>query len=298
MSQYAYYPGCSQSASAVEYDRSVRACCAALGVDLADVPDWSCCGSTPAHMIDHGLAGALSARNLNQAAATGQTTVTTPCPSCLSALKIAGHRMAEPEYRQRVEGLLDKPCAEGMVSKSILQILLEDVGLEAMKAKAVMTLHGLVAAPYYGCLLTRPKELMEFDDPENPTSMDRVITALGGKISPFAMKVECCGASLGVTKKEILLGLSGRVLSAAEVSGANVVVVACPLCHMNLDLRRKQINAHTGREFTMPVLYITQVIGLALGIAPRKLGLDKHFVDPLPLVGSLGKRAAPAEVKA
>jgi heterodisulfide reductase subunit B len=235
-------------------------------------------------MVDHVLSSALAARNLARVSAMRRTALATPCPSCLSSLRTADHRMRDEGFKAKVNALLDEPCQERVECKSILQVLIEDVGVEAMSARAVRRLAGLVAAPYYGCLMTRPPEIMTFDDTENPTSMDRVIEGLGAAVAPFPLKTDCCGASLGVPRREIVLTLSGKILAAAESAGANVVIVACPLCHMNLDLRRDQINAFCGTEYTMPVLYITQLIGLALGLERAWLGLDLHAVDPNPLL--------------
>ena len=144
----------------------------------------------------------------------------------------------------------------------------------------------LKVAPYYGCILNRPPEVAGFDDPENPISMDRVLEAVGVKVVDFAFKVECCGAAFGVPKKETVTFLTAKVLEMALDAGANCIAVACPLCQQNLDLRQAQVNAAAGSTFNIPVLYFSQIMGLAYGYSPEELGIDKCIVRPEPLIRS------------
>ena len=162
------YPGCSAGGTSVEYDKSTRAVCKKLGIELNDIDDWSCCGSTPAHTVDHTLSAALSARNLVLAAKQGQEEVVTPCPSCLANLRTASRKIEDENYRPKVEALLDEPCDESGSLASTLQLIVERVGMDAIKKAVVKPLKGLNVACYYGCIMTRPPELMQFDDPENP----------------------------------------------------------------------------------------------------------------------------------
>lgn len=290
--EIAYYPGCSQVGTAVEYDISTRAVARALGLTLKDVEDWSCCGSTPAHSRDKTLMAALAARNLRLAQSMGLEQVATPCPSCLAALKTACEFTENKESRQAMNSLLDAPLENAPACRSILQVLLEDVGLDTIKEKAVRPLKGLNAVPYYGCLLTRPGKLMQFDDQEHPVSMDKIMSAAGAQVLDFPFKVECCGVSFGVTNNESVTRLSGRILDMAVRVGAQAVVVACPLCHQNLDLRQKQAARANKTKYNLPILYITQVVGLALGLSPAELGLDKHAVSTGALVKSIFAPAA------
>ncbi len=300
----AYYPGCSGKGTSAEYERSTRAVCTALGIELTELEDWSCCGSTPAHATDAVLSAALSARNLSIAAKTmscsGATKFATPCPSCLLNLKTARHHMAEPGFRAKVDALLDEKCpsvgAKGEEplpdTFSILQLLVEEYGLDNVAAKVKKPLKGLKVATYYGCLLTRPVDIMKFDDPENPVSMDRLMEALGAEVVPFPLKTECCGASLGIPRRDVTARLSGRLLSSAQKFGADLIVVACPLCHMNLDLRQEQAAEAAGRPFSMPVLYFTQLMGIALGLPENVLGLDKLCVNPATVLNKIGKEVS------
>ncbi len=288
----AYYPGCSQSGTAAEYDISTRACCAALGVALVDVPEWTCCGSTPAHTVDHHLAGALAARNLRQAEATGCPRTATPCPSCLAALRTASHHLHEEDYRAEVEQLLGGPAPAESQAVSVLQVLMEDVGPQAVAAAVKKPLTGLKVAPYYGCLLSRPPGLMAFDDPENPTALDRLLAACGATVVDFPFKTECCGAAFGMPRLDVMTRLSANILGMAKDCGADVIAVACPLCQMNLDLRQGQVAAASGARYGLPVPYFTQLLGLALGLPDESLALGKLVQDLRPALEAAAARAA------
>ena len=247
----AYYPGCSGQGTSAEYERSTRAVCRALEIGLKEISDWSCCGSTPAHACDHVLSSALSARNLALAAAEGAERVGTPCPSCLANLKTAKYRMQDEAFRDKVNALLDNPCPEELPETvSILQVLVEDYGTGAIAEKVKKPLEGIKVACYYGCLMSRPADIMQFDDAENP---------------------------MAIPRRDITARLTGRILERAQAFGADAVVVACPLCHMNLDLRQRQA---VGGSMKMPVLYFTQLMGLALGLPHQELGFEKLCVSP------------------
>lgn len=292
----AYYPGCSGTGTSVEYEKSTRVVSAVLGLELEELKDWSCCGSTPAHACDATLSAALCARNLSIAARqmgeTGAERLATPCPSCLANLKTARHHMHEPAFREKVDKLLDAPCPplgdKGQEplpdAVSTLQILLENVGLDAIAAKVKKPLTGVKVATYYGCLLSRPKGIMQFDCEENPVSMDKVLTALGAEVVPFPLKTECCGAAMGIPRRDITARLSSKILSTAKNCGADVIAVACPLCHMNLDLRQDQAAKAAWTVYNMPVLYFTQLMGIAYGFSSAELGLDKLCNSPAAML--------------
>lgn len=277
---YAYYPGCSGQGTSAEYDRSTRAVCKALGITLVDIPDWSCCGSTPAHTVDHVLSCALSARNLSQAETLDVEGIITPCPSCLTNLKTASHRMRNPEFKARVERLLDDPVENRLPVMSVLQVLFERIGPQRVAERVTESLSGLRLAPYYGCIMNRPPEIMDFDDCENPVAMDQLMAALGADIAPFPLKVECCGASFGVARKDMVMKLSGKLLDTATGCGATAMVTACPLCQMNLDMRQEQINRANNTNHKVPIFYYTQLLGKALGLTDENIMLNKLCVPP------------------
>jgi heterodisulfide reductase subunit B len=284
---FAYYPGCSGHGTSKEYDRSTRAVCAAFGLNLVDIPDWSCCGSSPAHALDYSFAAALAARNLELVEDMGLGTAITPCPSCLTNLRAASYRIQSETFREKVNKLLDRPYHGSVQSLSVLQVLVEQIGIDAIAARVLQPLKGLKVAPYYGCIMNRPPEIMSFDDPENPMAMDNIMTALGAEVMPFPLKVECCGASFGVARQDIVARLSGKLLACARGLGAHAMVVACPMCQMNLDLRQEQVNKALNENFQMPVVYYTQLMGLALGCPEDDLGLDKLAVDPRPVLSKV-----------
>lgn len=296
--KYAYYPGCSGHGTSVEYEASTRAVCNALNMDLVEIEDWNCCGSTPAHSVSHELSGALAARNLMQAAKTGADCVISPCPSCSSNLKMARYRMQKPAFKAKVDELLDAPTpanadggADLMETYSVLQAIVENVGVENIASRVTYPLEGIKVVTYYGCLLSRPAQVAKFDDPENPVSLDNIMKALGAEVLPFALKTECCGAAMGIPDVNIPGSLSGRILDTAKAVGAEAVVTACPLCHMNLDLRQRQAARISKKSFFgLPVFYYTQLIALAFGLPRNAMRLDKLAVNPYPLLDKIAER--------
>lgn len=296
--KYAYYPGCSQEGSALDYGKSTGALCAALGIELAEIAGWSCCGSTPAHAVDTELSAALCARNLDLAARDGAEQVVTPCPSCLSNLRLAADRMKEPVFRARVNELLDAPAAECLPeSTSVMQLIGRLYDADSLAARVTRPLTGLKVAAYYGCLMSRPADVMQFGDPENPTLMESLLAACGAEMLEFPLKTVCCGASFGIPERPLTARNSGRILDLATKLGADVIAVACPLCQMNLDLRQKQAARAEDAFFHMPVLYFTQLMGLAMGIAPEHLGLDQLCVSAGPLLRKMEAARAAAGAK-
>lgn len=276
----AYYPGCSATGTSADYEKSTQAVCAALGMHMEEIHGWSCCGSTPAHAVDIQLSGALSARNLDLAARQKADVVLTPCPSCLSNLRMAVKRLENPEFREGVNELLDQPLAEELPEAlSVMQGIAREYDADAIAARVRRPLKGLKLAAYYGCLMSRPHEVMQFGDPENPTLMESLLSTCGADMVDFPLKTECCGASYGIPERAMTARLSGRILNLATVMGVDAIVVACPLCQMNLDLRQKQAAKEAGGNFRMPVLYYTQLMGLAFGLRPDELGLEKLCVS-------------------
>jgi heterodisulfide reductase subunit B len=202
--------------------------------------------------------------------------------------------MENETFKKEVNALLDQPCANTLTTKSVLQVLVEDFGVEEIQKAVSKPLKGLKVVPYYGCLMNRPPEVMDFDDPENPTAMDRILTALGLDVLDFPLKVECCGGSFGVARKDMVVHLSGKLLDMARKMGADAVVTACPLCQMNLDLRQSQINASLRETFDLPVFYYTQLLGLALGLTHDELLLKKLVVKPWKVLKKIEEPEAAA----
>lgn len=288
----AYYPGCSQEGSALDYGKSTAAFCAALGIQLEEIPDWTCCGSTPAHATSSELSAALCARNLDLAAREQSDVVITPCPSCLNNLRTARERMADADFRANVNKLLDEPAAENLPdATSVMQYIARVLNLGQITDLVKKPLKGIKIAAYYGCLMSRPAKIMDFGDPENPTLMESLLGACGAEIVDFPLKTVCCGASFGIPKRSLTAVNSGKILELAQTLGVDVIAVACPLCQMNLDLRQKQAAKAMDAHFHIPIMYFTQLMGLALGIAPDSLGLNQLCVSAQSIVSKINSGA-------
>ena len=282
----AYYPGCSLDGTAMEFNQSGRALCEALGIELVDVPDWSCCGASSAHIINHDLAVALGARNLALAKETEAESVTAPCAACFARLKYADYQLGEePERLGKMLGKAELDYVAGeMRVASLLETVACDYGLEAVKERVVNPLAGMKVVCYYGCLLLRPPQVMKFDDHENPRVMDDLMEAVGAEVLDWQYRVECCGGGLAVGRTDIVRKLVGDILDNAVAAGAEAIVVACPLCQGNLDWRQGEAGSERDKEYDLPVYYFTQLVGAAVGVPPQKLGIEKLMTPGVPLL--------------
>ena len=284
--KYAFFPGCSLESTGWDFDRSTRAVCRALGIELSELSDWVCCGSTPAHASDDGLAVALPVLNLQKASAVGLP-VMAACASCYARLRTANHHVRRaPEARARAERLTGQPYDGGVEVYHVLDVLVNRFGLDGIRAKVRRPLAGLRVAAYYGCLLTRPPEIVAFDDAEHPTGMDDLLAAVGAQPVEWPYKTECCGGSLSMTHSGVVARLGHKLLAMAREAGADCLAVACPLCQVNLDLRQADASKAHGALSPTPVLYITQLLGLALGLSAGELGLDALTVSAKPLLAA------------
>jgi heterodisulfide reductase subunit B len=281
---YSYYPGCSLHASAIEFDASTRGLFKALRIGLHEVPDWLCCGATPAHNVDELLSLSLCAKNLELSEKV-EGDLAVACAACFSRLKTAQHKLSENgEKRRQVEQAIDAPVQLGKPVKHLLEIVARDFGLERLAAAVRKPMAGLKVACYYGCLLTRPPEVPELDDCEAPTIMERVIAAAGAETVAWSHRMECCGANFTLSRPGVVIKLSGDILASAKAAGADCLMVACPLCHGNLDIRQQEIEEQSGERYNLPVFYVTQLLGLACGVAAEKLGFESMIVSPAGLL--------------
>lgn len=281
--KYAYYPGCSLESTAKEYDLSVRAVCFNLGIELTELPDWSCCGASSGHSTSYWLAHALAGRNLALAERTGLD-IAVACPACYIRLRTTyGEMKDDPEQREELVNLIGMPYEARYNPRHVLDIIGNDIDRESLKERLAKPLGGLKLACYYGCYLVRPPQLVAFDDPENPKSMDILLDALGAEVKDWSGKVDCCGSSLSLSKREIASQLVAEIIEMARKAGAQAIVTACPLCHSNLETRQ----AARGQN-RLPIFYFTELIGLAIGIAGTRSWLKKHMVSPLSLLASHG----------
>ncbi|MEI6276665.1 MAG: CoB--CoM heterodisulfide reductase iron-sulfur subunit B family protein [Prolixibacteraceae bacterium] len=271
-----FYPGCSLTGSSREYNESVVAIAKVLDIELTEISDWNCCGATAAHSMNEELSLSLPARIMAMAEAQGLTEVVVPCAACYNRLKMTQHELKDEPKRKRVSEILQLPYAGNVKIINVLQML-EVYGAENIKAKITKPFGHKVAC-YYGCLLVRPHSVLQFDRVEDPRSMDELIQVIGGTTIDWAFKTECCGGGFSVSRTDLVVKLSGNILEDAADRGAEAVIVACPMCQSNLDMRRGAINKILDRPSDIPVIYITQAIGLALGIGAKELGLKRHFV--------------------
>ncbi|HHT01439.1 MAG TPA: heterodisulfide reductase subunit B [Firmicutes bacterium] len=281
--RFGYYPGCSLHGTAWEYDRSLQAVAAALGLELWEVEDWNCCGASSAHAHDRFLAAALPARVLGLAAQQGEDLLV-PCAACVNRLRAAQHDLAaDSDLCRRVTESLDVPFRSVRVL-SVLDFFALPSVAERLTAHCRQQLTGLRVACYYGCLLARPPVLATLDDPENPHVMDDIISHLGGTPIPWPHKVECCGGSLSLTSTPVVVRLVHEILQAAAASGAQAIVTACPLCQGNLDLRQEEVARRYRVRHNIPIYYLTELVAISLGLAPQQIGLGGHMVDAVSLL--------------
>lgn len=277
-----YYPGCALHGSSNDYETSVRACLAALGVGLRDLEDWLCCGATAAHSLNHKLAVALPARNLAIAQRDGLDELLAPCPMCsMELLKARAALIASEDVRREVSGIVELEVSGKTEVLNLIQVL-QRVGLETIQKRATRSLAEFHPACYYGCLLTRPADTLKFDDCEQPSSMETILRGLGAGPVEWNHKTECCGAGMTIADEDTVLELSHRILRGAIEHGADCIVVACPMCHVNLDMKQADIARRFGSRSNMVVYYLSDLVGLALGLDEQTLGIDRHFVVKVP----------------
>ncbi len=287
--KYAYYPGCSAHSTARDMHESSLAVAGALGIELAEIKGWTCCGASAAHQTDRALATSLAAANLVLAKEMGLDMVVN-CAACYNRSKTANYEVANSVVmRENVGQLLGQPYDGSVAVRHFVEVLSKDIGLPKLRKSFKQSLKGLKVACYYGCYLVRPSEVTQFDDPENPTILENLVEAMGGESLEWPGKVECCGGGLNLTRTEITVQRSGMILDMAQASGAECIAVACPMCQTSLDLRQKDIEKATGKRYNMPVVYITQLLGLCLGISPKELGLGRLMVPPDVVIKAAGR---------
>lgn len=271
-----YYPGCSLEATARDYRQSLEYVCRRLGIELVEVEDWSCCGATAAHSTDAFLSLALPARNLQRAEAAGLDLVV-PCPLCFNRLKTteAALKAGKPEgFPYDFRG--------GIQVWDLLDFLSRPDLLARIQAEVTRPLKDLKVVCYYGCMSNRPPKVTGARNPENPQSMDRLLTVLGAEVKDWSYKTDCCGASHTVARPDIVHTLVQRLYERALEAGAEAIAVSCQMCQANLDLPQAKIAEIFGKSYHLPVIYFTELIGAAWGAPETASWLAKHLVDPRP----------------
>ncbi len=302
MPKYLFYPGCSLQRSARPYLDSINAIHSIIGLDLEEIQDWNCCGATEYVAIHHLAAFALVGRNLALAAqqVDGTHTVTAACSACyLNLAKTDSYMQTDTKLAENVNEALAAGglhYTPGTVRvRHLLDIIVNDIGLDAIKARVVRPLHGLRVAPYYGCMIARPDRSNRWDNVEHPMAMDRLIKALGAEVIDFPMKTHCCGGHMTQINIPVAFELIRRLIHGADQYRADVIVTLCPMCQLNLDAYQTDVNHYFHTDYHLPVLYFTQLMGLAFGLAPETLGLGKEFIDSRPALSRIGVELPPAE---
>lgn len=282
MRYYSYYPSCCTHGNAICYDKSSKAIAKALDVDLIDLEDWNCCGSTPYSGASELGALCCAVRNLALAEKKGLDLVTV-CSDCYLMLNKANLFLKQyPKLKADVDEALAAGGLEyhGTVKvRHILDIFINDVSSDEIASKVKINLSGLKVAPYYGCQIVRPIWSPAFDHPEVPQSLERLITALGAEPTKFASKTRCCGGSIVIAEDNLVLGLIRKILEDAVNSGADCIIVACPLCQANLDVYQGMVNKKFKTKFNIPTIFFSQLMGIALGIESKALGLKENIVE-------------------
>ncbi len=284
--KYAYYPGCSLESGSAAYDVSVRAVAEVLGIELEELDDWNCCGATE-YFTQHALvANSVIARNL-ALCRPDQRQLVAPCAACYLNLKKTDHLLAEhPEMRRQVNEALAAGGLQydpGRVRvRHLLDLICTDIGEAALRAKAVRSLKGLRVAPYYGCQVVRP--LNGFDDTEYPMKLDELFAWLGAEVVDYPVKAHCCGGHLTQITEEVAFELIRRLLDSAVEYEADLILCMCPMCQLNLDAYQPRVSSHFHKNFRMPIVFFTQLLGVALGLDFAQLGIGKEIVAAGPVI--------------
>jgi heterodisulfide reductase subunit B len=300
--KYSYYPGCSLERNASAYHESAVEVAKVLDIEFVEVDDWNCCGATEYMSIDMLPAFALIGRNLALAAnqnVNGNHLVA-PCSACFLNLSKTDRYMRDsPELAAGINealaagGLHYEPGSIRV--RHLLDIVVNDVGFEAVAQKVQKPLYNLRIAPYYGCLVVRPVRKTPFDDPEYPTSLDRLMETIGTQVVDYPLKAQCCGGHMTQIKEHTALEIIRRLLKNAADYDADAIVTLCPMCQLNLDAYQDNVNKHFGTNYNIPILYFTQLVGLAFGLPTKKLGFGKEFVDASPALAKIGAEPPPKQ---
>ena len=289
-----YYPGCALESSARDYSLAIERVLKEIGVELEPVKDWNCCGASAAHSTNHKLSLALPYRNLALAKQQGLTELFVPCPFCSKTLINTNAELHTPHSAFRIPHSDYDGSVKIINSVEIFRQFLDLIILNIFNSSTALTtsqgsekLKGLKVACYYGCLLVRPPKLLNYDDPEQPVFMDEIVKKIGATPVDWEFKIECCGGGFTVSNEPAVLELSNKILEDAKENGAEAIIVACQMCQINLDMRQKAIEKKYNVSYQMPIIYLPQLIGLAMGIEPEELGLNLHFVETSPLISKL-----------
>ncbi len=300
MKDYLLYPGCSMEASARAYYDSLKAISKPLGMNLEEIEDWNCCGATEYLGISVTPAYALIARNLALAAnaSQGQRELVAPCSACYLNLAKADHHMGEqPQLGKRVNEALSAGGLSylpgSLEIRHLLDVVVNDIGLETVEKHVVQPLSGLRLAPYLGCMVPRPDYNQRWSDHDFPNELDLLLKALGAEVVDYPLKTECCGGHMPQIGPEIAFEMIRRLIGTADTLQADAMVTICPMCQLNIDGYQHETNEFFGTQYHMPILFFTQLMGLAFGIEPKELGFGVELVSARNILDTLGVKAPP-----
>jgi heterodisulfide reductase subunit B2 len=291
MMTLSYYPGCALQAMSWDYRESIKAVASALELELRELPDWTCCGATAAHSLDEDMSIALPLRNLVAAERFGLD-LAVACPMCFKRLVYCRIKMQEAPAAVRKGFTFERRILD------LARFIATEEMLERVRSLVRRPLAGLRVVSFYGCQVVRPPKITGHDDYENPQHLDRLVAAAGAEPVDWSFKATCCGASMGIPKREVGRALIAKLLAQAYASGAQAIVACCPLCQSNLDLYQPELRRRHDwlrRHAPLPVLYYTEILALAFGQEAVRAGLKSHLVDPSPLILSAPSDSSPRE---
>ncbi len=278
--RFSYFPGCTDHSTSYEYGRSTLSVLEALGVELVEIEDWNCCGAAATHSINHLLSLCLPARNISKAQSAQAGPLVVPCAGCFNMLKRTEYVFKNDEARRKeieeIVGFTYQPSFEIL---ALMDVIINRIGLEKIRERVKRPLTNLKTACYYGCALVRHPKITQFDDPENPQSMDRLMKAIGAEPVEWSYKNDCCGADLALTHGDVVKRLVGRIVSMSQEAGAQCIVTSCGLCQANLEMRQ---------DLGVPIFYFTELMGVAFEVDGRDRWWRKHIISPKRLLESLG----------
>lgn len=278
--RFSYFPGCTDHSTSLEYGISTREVFKVLGVELIEIDDWNCCGAAATHSINHLLSLCLPARNISKAQSLNIGSLVVPCAGCFNMLKRTENVLKNDQAKRRkIEEIVEFQYDPSLEILALMDVLINRIGFDRIREKVKRPLSELKIACYYGCALVRHPKITQFDDPENPQYMDRLMKAIGAQPVEWSYKIDCCGADLALTHGEVVKKLVGKIVSMAEEAGAQCLVTSCGLCQANLEMRQD-------RNF--PVFYFTELMALAFDVGEREKWWKKHMIDPKGLLESLG----------
>lgn len=282
LTEYSYYPGCSLHSTAKEFNASVQSVMRALDVSLVELTDWNCCSAASATTLNHALSLALPGRNLAIAQERGRDMVI-PCTGCYNRHKTTERELQKQSQNARlIEEAVGFKYTGGFTVRPLLDVVGNLIGLEKVRQSVKKPLSGLKVVGYYGCMLLRPSEVVQFENPENPTLLNGLLEILGADVQPWSYAADCCGGDQTLVKPEIAEHLVNRLVARAREAGAQAIVTVCPLCQMSLEMRQ------TAPGEKMPLFYFTELMGLAFGLSETLSWWKKHLISPVNLLQSLG----------